>query len=670
MILFSAYTAEPTWKDIDPTLLNQKESIVDKNADAEIIFGEVKIGYRAVLKDFATTEVHEFLIFIDGPIDPTFFHPRVFSADINIPPQHTVLESYIRTKIFNESGCKKYGTIQIPYSDQSLVNNITGRTVKPNGKVVELKKSDIIDGYIDNNDGTKSKTKIFSLPEVEPGCIIEYRWEEIRAYQLYYQMDLQSNISAQKIKYLIKPFKESLPSSISFNAPKIELTKEGKDFYSTTLQNVPAYQPEPFMPPEEQVKKWAFLFYAPERKFAADKYWNDLSKNLENKFQTITKPNKLILSTTKNITINASSDEEKIEKIFHFCQNKITNVNKLLPTDKESQKFKENKTVSDALKQGMGSDIDILLLSASLVKAVGINPHLLITPKKTEAYFDKNFLYDFVLYKMALAIKIDNDWRFFDPSQPYLPYKIMPWQNENTKAIITSPTEAIFIKTPMATPENSLIKRTANLKLDATGNLEGEVSIEYTGHCAAKYKENYDYIPANKREDEFASEIKRQQSTAELTNIKIENITDSTKPFTCSYHIKIPNYAKNLDQQLLLKPAFFQQNLKPIFTNEIRKYPIHFHHAWSEEDMINIELPKEYKFDTTTIPLKLEAKGLGEYQATIDTSNDGEIITYKRNFTLGKTGNIVFPAKLYPQIKDFFYSINRGDSRVFALKQK
>ena len=117
----------------------------------------------------------------------------------------------------------------------------------------------------------------------------------------------------------------------------------------------------------------------------------------------------------------------------------------------------------------------------------------------------------------------------------------------------------------MSTPDKSLVKRTAKLKLTDDGTLEGDVRVEYTGHFAIERKDEMDDESETEREESLKEEIKEQMSAAEITNIKIENVTDHVKPLIYSYHVRFPGYAQRTGKRLFIQPAFFQHGRGPLF---------------------------------------------------------------------------------------------------------
>ena len=137
------------WKPVDPAELALKAPKVEKDADAEALFWEVRVADE-----------------VDGGT------PR------------TVLNHYVRIKIFTERGRETQSKIDIPFLSSWSIKDIAARTIKPDGSVVEIRKEDILERIIVKEGRLKIKAKSFAMPGVEPGALIEYRWKEVRSDRL------------------------------------------------------------------------------------------------------------------------------------------------------------------------------------------------------------------------------------------------------------------------------------------------------------------------------------------------------------------------------------------------------------------------------------------------------------------------------------------------------
>ena len=139
-----ALAGSDDWRPIDPADLALKAPIVEKDADAEAIFWEIRVA-----------------------------------DELEAGSSRKVLNHYIRIKIFTDRGRESQSRIDITYFSGSSIKDVAARTIKPDGSIVEIKKEDVLERTIVKAGGLKLKAKSFAMPGVEPGAIIEYRWREV-----------------------------------------------------------------------------------------------------------------------------------------------------------------------------------------------------------------------------------------------------------------------------------------------------------------------------------------------------------------------------------------------------------------------------------------------------------------------------------------------------------
>ena len=213
------------------------------------------------------------------------------------------------------------------------------------------------------------------------------------------------------------------------------------------------------------------------------------------------------------------------------------------------------------------------------------------------------------------------------------------------------------------------MKRNAKLTLSDDGTLEGDVSVEFTGHFAIEKKEEMDEESDTERETSLKDELKEQMSAADISNVKIENVIDHVKPLVYSYHVRFPGYAQRTGKRLFLQPAFFQHGLGPLFATTDRKYPVYFHYAWSEDDSVQIDVPKGYALDNADAPSPFSGGGIAEYKPSLAVTSDGKTLVYKRSFFFGGKDSVLFQVETYPLLKNFFDMLHKQDNHSLALKQ-
>jgi hypothetical protein len=195
--------------------------------------------------------------------------------------------------------------------------------------------------------------------------------------------------------------------------------------------------------------------------------------------------------------------------------------------------------------------------------------------------------------------------------------------------------------------------------------------VEYSGHMDFEKKEANDDDSPTQREDTLRENIKAQMSTAELTNIKVENITDPNKPFTYTYHVRVPGYAQRTGKRLFLQPGFFKHGARPLFSTSDRKQPVFFHYAWSESEDIEIALPSGFTLDNADAPASVTpqmTQNIAGQTFKLGVSKDGRALFYHRDFFFGGGGQVYYSVVNYPALKRLFDVFQQNDEHTITLK--
>ena len=647
VMLIQAAFAGDDWAAISPAELSLKEAKIEKDADAEALMWEVYVA-----------------------------------GEENGPTLQTVLRHYIRIKIFNERGREKYSKIDIPFVKMSgsnpfnvKIKDIAARTTKADGSTVELKSEDIFEREIVKGEGVKIKAKSFAVPGIEPGAIIEYRWKEIRDRVSFYQrLDFAQEIPVHQIKYHIKPVPTSMYGmrAQAFNV-KISPWQKGKDnFYTTSAENVPSYKEEPIAPAEYIVRPWMLLYYTEDKKLEPQKFWKEYAKETYETWKPYMKVNDEVRQATNEAVSDAAMPEQKVERIFRYVRAKIKNIYDDASgfTADDRAKMKENKTPADTLKRGQGDADDINMLFAAMTAAAGLDTRVARSPMRTNV-FSPDFTDSYFMRTYNIAVKIGDDWKFFDPSSRYVQYGMVMWEEEGQPALIADSKEPVWAKTPVSTPQQSLEKRSGKFKLLEDGTLEGDVRLEFTGHIAEYHKEYNDDDNQQEREETLKNLVKSNVlGSAEVSNITIENVSDPEKPFIYTFKVRVPGYATRTGKRLFLQPNFFERSTKPVFETTTRRYDIEFRYPYSEQDDIIIELPSGYSLESPDAPAPVkDAQNIGLDDIKISVTKDGRTLIYKRNFYFGNGGFLHFPQSSYPALKQLFEAYHQANIHALTLKQ-
>ncbi|MGH9940990.1 MAG: DUF3857 domain-containing protein [Pyrinomonadaceae bacterium] len=628
------------WKPVDPAHVALKAPVVEKDADAEALVWEVRVDDG-------------------GESDLVFSH-------------------YLRIKIFTDRGRETEGTVELPFFSGSRIKDIAARTLKPDGQIVELKKEDVFEKTIVKAGDLKLRAKSFVLPAVEPGAIIEYRWREVRANSSIRnaRLQFQRNIPVHQVTYYVKPASnivgaESLRFQ-SFRMQTPEFKKEKNGFFSTTLTNVPAYREESYMPPEDQVRRWMLAYYSSDEQPNPNQVWGEYGKGIYKLSKENLKANDEVRRVAAEIVGDAQTPEQKLERLYDFCRVKIKNVSDDASglTDDDRAKLKDNKSAADTLKRGQGTGYDVLNLFGALSNAAGFDARIALMSDRSDVFFDPNLANPYFIRLACVAVKVGDQWRFYDPTETYLAAGMLAWEAEGQQALIGDQKGALWAETPLSPAAKSREKRTAKLRLTDEGTLEGEVRVEYTGHLASYHKEYNDEDSPAQREETLRERLRKQMSTAELSDIRIENVQDPSKPFVYQYRVRVPGYAQRTGKRLFLQPAFFQYGLAPRFSTADRKNEVYFHYGWAEEDVVEIALPAGYVLDSPDAPRSVGAGDVSQHNIELRVAQDRRTLFCQRTFVFGGNNRLpLFPITSYAPLKQYYDQIHKADGHTLTLKQ-
>lgn len=638
------------WKPITPEEVSMKTPKVEADADAEAIFWEVRIDD---------------------------------SSDSSLSQQH-----YVRVKIFTERGREKYSKFDIPFTKGIKIKDIAARVIKADGSIVEINPKDIFEREIIKVDKVKIKAKSFAVPNIEPGVIVEYRYKEVQQDEGAVGMELsfQKDIPIQTLSYYYKTYGKREPIYQAYNFTDTKFVKDQKDFYLAQRKNIPAFREEPRMPPEDSVRPWILIqnfgfrvtdanafsvSYVIKDPTNPRMYWSAVAQQNMSITKFMNKPNKDIAKVATEVTDGATTDDEKLRKLYEFVQTQIRNTSfDSSLTDEQRKKLPKNNELKDVLKNKSASSQFIDLIFGAMARSLGYETAVVFAANRKKMVFDPKMTNEAFLHPACIAVLINNQWKYFNPGVKYLSFGSLVWYEQSVWALVVGEKTYNWEELPILPADKSLSKRSGKFKLSEDGTLEGDVQIEFSGNTGIANRLDLFDETSDKQMEMVKNEAKINLSTADISDISIENIDDVNKPLIYKYKVSIPNYAQKTGKRLFLQPSFFEYGEKPLFSSSTRKFDVEFPYPWSEKDDIEIELPKGFSLDNADSPAGVaDPQKIGLLEVTMGIDKAKGILVYRRNFHFGGGGNIVFPLASYQTLKNMFDAFNKADSHTITLKQ-
>ncbi len=633
-----------TWLPVTDAERRMDTPVVDKDAGVEALFWRVHV--------------------VDEPVGDTM---------------QRVLYNYVRLKIFNERGKESAAALEIPFAVGASIMSVAGRTVKPDGTVLELRGDAIHERDLIRVSGIKRKAKTFAMPGVEPGAIVEYRWKEIRfdPSVLYMRIQFQREFPVQKVTYHLWPLSRDYTryrmGLWPFNCKPSPIEMQNDGFNVTALENVPAYKEEPMMPGEASVRPWALVVYRDDERREKDKYWNQTGKDVYRALRLSLRINGDIKAAAAKAVEGATSDEEKVIALIRYIRTNLRGLYDAAVTEAERAKVLRQmpktrlRTSPEVFSSGIGTPDELNTLFAAMSSHIGLDARPALVASRDDLPFHPDMMDSYFLPNIDMAVKIGNAWKLYDVSTHLLPPGMLSWSEEGMYALVSDPKSPAFINAPLSVAEASTAERTARMALSADGTLEGDIEQLYTGHMAERERAGMDGESEAGRLELIKKDLLERYPGAEVTAISVEAAGDPEKPLRVRSHVKIPSYAQKTGRRLFIPPVFFQRGIPPLFASSERRYDIHFRHAWKEIDRVRIKLPAGAAVENAASPGDIDFGAPGGYSLEISTA--GGELACTRQLVFGNQSQLTFAASSYPTIKRVFDEIHTRDNVVISLVQ-
>jgi hypothetical protein len=634
--------APPLFGPVDPAELAMTDSRVEKGADAEALLWDTRVT--------------------DG---------------VDMRGVFTEYRYLIRIKIFTDRGRDQYATVSVPVNGRIEVSGIAGRTVRPDGTIVELKAADIFERTIAKLGTFSLRVKTFVMPAVEKGSVIEYRYTEHRLGTLSENLQLffQRTLPVQRAVYHIKPL--SVPGRISgmkaqwYHATPEQFTREPDGAMMTSQSGLPAFHPEPMMPPAAELQPWLFVFYVTPQDIAqsrdASVYWTTVGKAMSENFKA---------ATAKIVTIEVTKAAEPVRAAAGLeakIAAALAVTRTVTPLDAApaelQKKFKFDQTVSDTLKRGVGGESHVRMLFAALALAGGLEVQGALAANRENLFMDPESANVAFLPEPLLVVRLAGDTRFVDPTNRYSMTGSVHWQQENEPALVGADANPGLVPVPLSPAQASVKTRSATLRLLEDGTVEGDLTGEFSGHFSVGSKESYAQGTPAEWEKGFKESFTEHMTGVELTALKFLGLESPTASFGYSLHLRMSGYAQKTGTRLFVRPAVFEYGEPPMFAAATRVNPIYFPFPWTERDTVTLTLPAGYEFEDAAPPPPATFGGHGAYEYAFTVSPDRHQVVLKRTLVFCNTRQILFGVDEYPNIKKFFDLVGQNDAFALSVRR-
>ena len=580
--------------------------------------------------------------------------------------------NYVRIKIFTENG-RNNANVEIPFEkNRTSVSSIRARTIRPDGSVVNF------DGKVFENTIVKSKTlkylaKTFTMPEVTVGSIIEYHYnydfEDNYIFSSHWI--LSEELFTKHAVFTLKPYLR-YPWTVQWISPAglpqgTEPAKEGADHViRLTAQNVPAFQMEDHMPPPNELKyRVDFIYHDETPEQNVEKFWRNFGRKQNDRVEGFVGKRKAMEQAVAEIVSPNNSPEEKLRKIYARTQ-KIRNLSyEVRKSEQEVKrdKQKEIRDVEDLWKQGYGSGWDITWLFLGLARAAGFDASPVLVSNRREYFFLKQRMNSNELNANVVLVKLNGKDTYFDPGAAFTPFGLLPWVETATAGLKLDKDGGSWVETTLPPSDASHIERSADLKLDGEGVLQGKLKMTFTGLEALwrrAEERNEDDTERKKFLEDQLKEYIPAGAEAELSNKP--DWSASEAPLVAEFGLQVPGWVASAGRRALFPVGLFGATEKHLFEHANRVWPVYFAYPYKMIDDLTVELPLGWQVGSLPKDIDQDAKA-AQYSLKTESRNGNLHVRRELRCDL-----FMVPKDTYSALRTFFQYVRTQDDQQVVLQ--
>ena len=597
---------------------------------------------------------------------------------------------YARIKVLSEKG-KELATVELPYFHNNFrITNIKARTIHADGTVIPLvgKPEDLLISKTKSKKGDdlQFNQKVFTLPSVEVGSILEYCYE-VRYDDNQFSSPtwmVQRPYFVHKAHYAFTPFKAFLSGSqnqtsmylidgrgralntliwwpILPNNTPVKADATGR--YNLALTDIPSTPDEEWMPPIESFLYKVHFYYMSATTPA--NFWTSESKDWSKDVDHFAESSKSIREAVNGLIVPGDSELDKAKKLYKAVQ-ALDNTDysrKKSESEMKLLKLKTARHAEDTWSQKSGSSEDIALLYLAMLRAANLNAFATKVVDRERALFNMTYMNFDQLDDTLIVLNTGGKEIVLDPGEKMCPFQTVNWRHSDAGGVQQSKDGRYAIASPpQAYPDNRTV-RIGDVTLDAHGAVSGRFRFIMTGQQALYWRQT----ALRNDPDEVKKQFDRtlESLVPEGIEAHIDHFLGLDDPDVNL--LAIVNVHGTLgvatSKRLLLPGFFFETRSHNSFVaQEKRLEPVDMHYGEMVTDQVTYKLPAGFSVEGAPQDNKISWPN---HAVLVDktVSSPGKIIIVR---SLARAFSYANPDE-YQDLRGFYQKIAAADQAQLVL---
>ena len=586
-------------------------------------------------------------------------------------------EYYARIKVLAEKG-KELATVEIPYlKGCEKIARIKGRTIHQDGTIVPLdvKPDDLL---IMKSGDERVQRKVFNLPSVEVGSILEYRYETQYTpcgYFSFLTWDVQKPYFVHKAHYAYAPLDSgggwsdehgnAINRLVTSHVlpPGADVKFNSAGHFVLDLTDVPPIPDEQWMPPLRDAVYQVHFDYVHTNDLAG--FWIPQAKNWSDDLKEFAASSRSIRSSVASQVAPGDGDLDKAKKLYTAVQ-ALDNTDfsrKKTDAERKELKLKETRRAADIWEQKSGSRNDLALLYLSMLRTAGLTAYAMKVTDRDQGTFNPDHADFDQLDSVLVILNTGGKDIYLDPGEKMCPFGVLSWKHEGAGGIREAAAGPGLATTPADPYTRNTTLRAGDLDVDAQGTVTGMLRFVMSGQAALYWRQEALENDETGLKKEFDKEL--ESMVPEGVEAHVNHFVGLNEPDQYLMAMVDVNGSLGVTTaKRLVLPGFFLETrgTEPFIHEEKRQTPVDMHYDAIVTDQITYHLPPGLKLEGAPPNVKELWKDHAVYDARVRV--EAGAITAERS--LARAFTLAKPEE-YQDLRGFYQKVAEADQAQLVL---
>ena len=572
---------------------------------------------------------------------------------------------------------RKYGTVVVPFDQETLLNHLRAWSIPRAGNDYEVKDKDSVEtGLFSESLYEDTREKLLEIPAADPDSVIGYEYEQRRRSSILQDTwQFQHNLPVQRARFELQ-----LPAGWEYQVFWINHAAEkakaiGQNGWAWELNDLPAVESEPSMPAWSSLAgRLGVTYYKRHADAGAFGSWPAIAtwygRLAADRRQTTPE----IRQKVTELTANAPTPLDKIKALSAFVQSDI----RYVAIEIGIGGYRPHPA-ADVFTNRYGDCKDKATLLATMLAVAGVKSYYVLIDATRgvvvpEAPSALNFDHVILAIQLPDGTPLSGLWAvhdepkfgkllFFDPTDPFVPLGYLPDELQANYGLLVADEGGELLKLPLLPATVNRLLRTAQFSLTPKGTLYGTVSEVRWGTPATELRARLLQASQAERQRILESFLAQFLGGSLLQNATAGNLDKLEAPLMLQYTFTATDYAKLSGDLFLVRPRVLGSKQENVLDAKERKYPVEFPTSTSQGDVFDITLPDGYTADELPDPVEISS-GPTSYRSKAEVN--GHVLHYTRLYQIT---DVRVSTEGLKELKQFYRQVS-ADERSIAIFKK